>query len=180
MENKRGEVIITWTYCTAQTLLVIFFMRLRKLQHLEGLSSTVPDTPHGFSLSWSLYLCGFLLFLEHSCPSGLQASLMQCLYVEWPLPSLFLKSFSHPSRPTSNLDIFCENFHCSPWPKVPSALPSAPGPSHYSPVPTAPTACVQVLPDTWRLCCPPMCPVGQICRESQAPSSRLNWLCIWR
>lgn len=78
--------------------------------------------------------------------------------------SLFLKSFSHPSRPTSNLDIFCENFHCSPWPKVPSALPSAPGPSHYFPGPPL-TACVQVLPDTWRLCCPPMCPVGQICAE---------------
>ena len=123
----------------------------RKLQHLEGLSSTVPDTPHGFSLSWSLCLCGFLLFLEHSCPSRPQPSLMQCLYVEWPLPSLFLKSFSHPSRPTSNLDIFCENFHRSPWSYVPSALPSVPVPTHYfstSPVSTARTACVQVLPDT--------------------------------
>lgn len=144
---------------------------------------------------WKAYQVQYLTLLMASpCPGasicvGFSCSLntlvhpdsrLRCLYVEWPLPSLFLKSFSHPSRPTSNLDIFCENFHCSPWPKVPSALPSAPGPSHYSPVPTAPTACVQVLPDTWRLCCPPMCPVGQICRESQAPSSRLNWLCIWR
>lgn len=100
MENKRGDLIITWTCCTAQTLLVIFFMRLRKLQHLEGLSSTVPDTPHGFSLSWSLYLCGFLLFLEHSCPSRLQASLSVCgMATTFPIFKIILPSFKANFKP---------------------------------------------------------------------------------
>ena len=155
MENKRYHLIIIWTCLTAQTLLVIFFMRLEnssiwkacQVQDLTLLmASPCPGASIcvGFSCSlntpvhprkWMLHFLPLekvISLFSKELPASSQASLMQCLYVEWPLPSLFLRSSSHSSRSTSNLNIFCENFHHSPRPKGPSALPSAPVPSHYA------------------------------------------------
>lgn len=92
-------------------------------EHVRCLWDVVSDRPRCFSLLRSLSLCGFLLLLEYTCPSSLQASANAKRLCG--MATAFPPSLSYPSRPTSNVTSV-RIFTIIPRQKMASVLPPQP------------------------------------------------------